>query len=104
MGHEWHHQPPIGVDSETHGWTKPHSGTSSAIGLGSVCAMCGMERIRWVLRSGEVLPARYRPPEGYARHGDDRLTVGEWRQTHIATLFPDFLVKPKAPRRLAAAS
>lgn len=104
MGHEWHHQPPIGVDdSESAGWSKPFGGTSSAVGLGSVCSMCGTERLRWVLRSGEYLPWRYRHPDGYATHGDERMTLSEWRTTHISTLFPDFLAKPKA-RKLAVAS
>lgn len=104
MGHEWHHQPPIGIDdSEAGGWTRPFGGTAAAIGLGSTCSMCGSERLRWVLRSGEMMPYRYRHPDGYARHGDERMTLSEWRQTHITTLFPDFLQKPKA-RKLAAVS
>ena len=104
MGHEWHHQPALGIDdSAAEGWSKPFGGTSSAVGLGSVCSMCGTERLRWVLRSGEYLPWRYRHPDGYATHGDDRMTLSEWRQTHITTLFPDFLAKPKRGK-LAVAS
>lgn len=100
MGHEWHHQPPLGVDSEeAYGWSRPFSGTAAAVGLRSVCSMCGMERMRWVLRSGEVMPARYRQPEGYARHGDDRLTLAEWRQTHVASLFPDFIQTGRKVRK-----
>lgn len=101
MGHEWHHQPPIGVDDE-HAWAKPYGSTASAVGLSSVCSMCGSERLRWVLRSGEYLPWRYRHPEGYSTTGDERMTLGEWRTTHISTLFPDFLTKPKRALRVAS--
>lgn len=103
MGHEWHHQPAIGADDEANEWGRPFGGTTSAVGLPSVCAMCGTERMRWVLRSGEVMSPRYRHPDGYARHGDDRMTLAEWRQTHITTLFPDFIAKPKA-KAVAVAS
>lgn len=92
MGHQWAHEAALGVDDQDgYGWSRPFGGTAAAVGLPSTCSMCGTERIRWVLRSGEVMPPRYRHPDGYARHGDDRLTLAEWRQTHISTLFPDFI-------------
>jgi hypothetical protein len=104
MGHEWHHQPPIGVDGETNGWAKPFGGSMSAVGLGSMCGMCGSERLRWILRSGEMLPYRYRHPDGYATHGDERMTLSEWRTTHISSLFPNFLAKRAQPKLVTASS
>lgn len=70
------------------------------VGFPSICTNCGKERIRWITRSGETIP-RYIDPEGYARHGEERLTAAEWRQTFVASVFEDFLEKPKRKLRSA---
>jgi hypothetical protein len=46
-----------------------------------------MRRVRWFTRSGMIAASPdYTPPEGYARHGDDVLSMQEWRVTWARTL------------------
>lgn len=99
MGHEWHHSGPIGVDDTSDTFRRPFGASTGMVGLPSACEMCGTSRMRWVTRSGEVV-TRYEYPEGYSRHGDDRLTVREWRSTYVSTLFDQFeQAVNSAPRR-----
>ena len=88
MGHEWHHGDPIGIDDE-HRYPRPFGAGTGMLGLPSHCRMCTMDRLRWLTRSGDVV-VRYYPPEGYSRHGDDRLTPQQWRSTYVETLFTQF--------------
>ena len=99
MGHEWHHGRPFGVDDESPDVPRPYGYSTGMVGLPSSCGQCGMERVRWVTRSGEVI-TRYRPPEGYSRHGEDRLSAQEWRRLHVAAIFEP--VQTKRRRRRAA--
>jgi hypothetical protein len=74
LGHEWHH---LGrADAGDH---SPRNGYG-AFGWVSSCAHCGMRRVRWYTDSGALAgaPAYERPPD-YSLHGDDRLSLGEWR-------------------------
>lgn len=92
MGHEWHHQKPIGVDDESP-FRAPFGGTTGMVGIPSTCTQCGTERMRWVTRSGESL-MRYLHPDGYSTHGEERLTAMEWRKNYVATIFETFERKP----------
>lgn len=74
-GHSWVH-----VGRATEADRVP---TSAPVVLGwvSSCSNCGMRRIRWLSSSGQMAaPARYERPEGYSRHGEERLSITEWRQ------------------------
>lgn len=104
MGHQWTHQKAIGVDDTQDTHRRPFGASTGMVGLPSHCTMCGMGRVRWVTRSGEVI-TRYEPPEGYARHGEDRLTPQEWRSTYVADLFNGFgndLARRRNTRRRAS--
>ena len=80
LGHEWHH---IGRAEES----DITSARWGMIGWVSSCSHCGMRRVRWFTRSGLVASApTYTAPEGYSRHGDDRLTLQEWRGVWIQAL------------------
>jgi hypothetical protein len=80
LGHEWHH---IGRAEEQ----DARSGHYGSIGWVSSCSHCGMRRVRWFTRSGLVASApTYTPPEGYSRHGDERLSLQEWRGVWIQAL------------------
>lgn len=99
MGHEWRHGRPFGVDDTISGVRAPHGASTGAVGLPSTCSECGMERVRWITRSGEVV-TRYRAPEGYSRHGDDVLSARQWRQGYVAVVFDELTAAvTKAPRR-----
>jgi len=99
MGHEWHHGRPVGIDDPDAPVARPYGMSTGMVGLPSTCGECAMERVRWVTRSGEVV-TRYRQPDGYARHGDDRLAPQEWRRLHVASLF-DEVAAPRRSRRKA---
>lgn len=73
LGHEWKH-----FGAELHG---------DRICQKSKCTDCGMEREKWISRAGWLLGNRYTPPDGYARHGDDRLAPQEWRTMYVQSLF-----------------
>lgn len=94
MGHEWHHESPIGSDDSNtlneRGWRAPFGGSFGMVGFPSTCSGCGTERMRWISRSGESL-MRYQHPDGYERHGDERLTATEWRKTYVASVFESFV-------------
>ena len=80
LGHEWHHVGRADVSDAPYG-------NSGAIGWVSSCGHCGMRRVRWFTRSGMVAShPTYTAPEGYARHGDERLSLQEWRQTWFTGL------------------
>jgi len=89
MGHEWHHQNPIGVDDTSDHYRRPFGGSTGMVGMPSHCSMCGMDRVRWITRSGEVI-TRYEAPTGYSRHGEDKLSPQEWRSAYVSELFNDF--------------
>lgn len=67
----------------------PFGGSYGMVGLPSTCAQCGTERLRWITRSGESI-VRYHHPDGYARHGDERLSPSQWRMTYVASIFSEF--------------
>lgn len=94
MGHSWKHGPAIGSDTE-HGWQVPFGGAYGMIGKPSACGNCGTERMRWISRSGES-HIRYRHPDGYSRHGEERMSPQEWRREYVATIFDSFDAKRKA--------
>ena len=89
MGHSWHHHAPVGTDDPTGRFRAPFGGTYGMVGLPSTCTVCDTERMRWIARSGESF-VRYDHPDGYARHGDERLAPVEWRRTFVAAVFADF--------------
>lgn len=92
MGHEWHHGRALGIDDDhPAGIRRPFGRSTGMVGFPSTCSVCGMERVKWITRSGEVV-TRYEQPEGYARHGDERLTLGQWRSTFVASVFSDFTI------------
>lgn len=88
LGHEWRKRPIIGIDDE-HEWRRPFGMSTGMIGVPSHCNNCGTGKVRWITRSGESI-TRYEYPEGYSRHGDDRLTAQEWRHTYVETIFQQF--------------
>lgn len=90
MGHSWKHRAPIGIDDEIPGLRRPFGSSTGMVGFRSHCTCCTTDRIRWVTRSGEVI-TRYEHPEGYSRHGDDRLTSSEWRRSYVSHVFDGFL-------------
>lgn len=89
MGHAWRHRPPIGIDDPTN-YPRPFGLSTGMVGFPSRCSTCTTERVRWISRSGEVT-VRYIHPDGYSRHGDDRLTAGEWRRSYVSHVFDGFL-------------
>ena len=98
MGHAWQHaRKAVGVDDD-HGWSVPFGGSFGMVGLPSTCTNCGTERMRWISRSGETIP-RYRHPDGYSRHGEERLSPQEWRSQYVASIFDAF--EKRAPAKTA---
>lgn len=78
LGHPWQH---VGLADKGATWQW------GSIGYVSVCGHCGTKRTRWFTRSGAYAGRpTYERPEGYSRHGDDRLTMAEWRATWVDTL------------------
>lgn len=96
----------IECHSEGHTWRR-HSGSvdpldaepglrppfgARAVGRRAYCDSCGMERLRWYTRSGEV-HNRYRPADGYyhkkSGDGDSAPSRQDWRVTLITTVFSD---------------
>lgn len=99
MGHEWTHRQAVGTDDTADGFKRPFGASTGMVGLPSHCQTCGTHRMRWVTRSGEVV-TRYEHPDGYSRHGDDRLRPQEWRSMYVETLFAAFTeAVSAAPRR-----
>lgn len=90
MGHAWRHRPPIGTDDTNDSYRRPFGMSTGMVGFPSHCNTCGADRIRWITRSGEVV-VRYEHPDGYSRHGDDRLSSGEWRRSYVGHVFDGFL-------------
>lgn len=87
LGHEWHKGKPIGSDDAVKG--KPFGYGTGMIGIPSHCPNCGTAKVRWITRSGESV-TRYEYPDGYSRHGDERLSVQEWRHEYVTTIFAQF--------------
>jgi hypothetical protein len=75
LGHEWRHMGQV-ADSGYHG----------AIGYQSNCSHCGTVRTKWVTRSGELFSPRYQYPDGYSRHGEERLSTKAWRREWVVSL------------------
>jgi hypothetical protein len=89
MGHTWRHRPPVGIDEATK-YRRPFGMSTGMVGFPSHCTCCGTDRMRWITRSGMTV-MRYDHPDGYERHGDDRLTAGEWRRSYVSQVFEGFL-------------
>lgn len=89
LGHEWRKMKPLGVDDTREGMSRPYGFSTGSIGIPSHCPNCGTNKVRWMTRSGES-QTRYEYPEGYSRHGEDRLTAQEWRHTYVETIFAQF--------------
>lgn len=102
LSHEWHHdRQPIGSDDyetlrERGLPNAPFGGSFGMVGFVSTCTICKTVRMRWISRSGET-HMRYEHPDGYARHGENKLTPTEWRQAFVASIFDTF-----APRAVNA--
>lgn len=82
LGHAWQH---LGYadNANGRGWT------TGAFGYVSSCS-CGTRRTRYYTRSGDRAGSpRYEYPDGYSQHGDDRLTLKEWRHTWITSVLGD---------------
>lgn len=88
LGHEWRKSKPIGSD-DAGGHRRPFGFYTGSIGIPSTCANCGTSKVRWITRSGES-QTRYEYPDGYSRHGDDRLSAQEWRHNYVETIFASF--------------
>jgi hypothetical protein len=88
LGHEWRKMKPVGVDDASE-HRRPYGFTTGSVGIPSSCANCGTTKVRWMTRSGES-QTRYDYPEGYSRHGDERLTAQEWRHQYVETIFAQF--------------
>lgn len=101
MGHEWHHEGPIGSDDQTHDhFRRPFGGSFGMVGLPSTCKQCGTERMRWITRTGES-HVRYHHPDGYAQHGEDRMRPVEWRRTYVASIFDAWEAPAKRKGKVA---
>lgn len=87
LGHEWHKGKPIGSDGGRRG--TPYGLGEGMIGIPSHCPNCGTEKVRWITRSG-VSTTRYDYPEGYSRHGEERISVQEWREGYVSLIFAQF--------------
>lgn len=89
LGHEWRKgKQPVGID-DNDGYRKPFGMSTGMIGIPSHCPNCGTHKVRWITRSGES-HTRYEYPDGYSRHGDDRLTAQEWRHNYVETIWEQF--------------
>ena len=88
LGHEWRKGKPLGVDDE-HNLRRPFAFSSGSIGIPSHCVNCGTEKVRWITRSGES-QTRYNHPDGYSRHGDEVISVSEWRHSYVESIFQQF--------------
>lgn len=86
LGHSWRHKRSFGIDETPKGLKRPFGGLYGMVGRLSICSVCKCERIKWITRSGEVVN-RYEHPEGYSRHGDERLSAAGWRRSFVAELF-----------------
>lgn len=97
LGHEWHKGKPLGID-ETHSkFRRPYGLNEGMVGIPSHCPNCGTEKVRWITRSG-VSTTRYEYPDGYSRHGEERLSVQEWRHTYVETIFSQFETNRKVKK------
>jgi hypothetical protein len=83
LGHEWRHKGLMDGPN-----LRAPLGMSGSIPLRSQCADCKTWRTKWVTRSGEVI-TRYDYPDGYATHGDERMSSQQWRSTFVSRLFDD---------------
>jgi hypothetical protein len=81
LGHEWRHKGVMQDNSKA-----PFGVEFGTVGLRSQCADCKTDRVKWVTRSGEVI-TRYDYPDGYSRHGEERLTSREWRSNFVVRIF-----------------
>jgi hypothetical protein len=93
LGHEWRKGKPIATDGIDWG----------SIGIPSMCPNCGTTKVRTITRSGES-KTRYDYPDGYSRHGDEVLSVKEWRHAYIETIFESFerqVLKKQGQRKSA---
>ena len=88
MGHEWHHAAPVGSDNAGR-FRVPFGMSTGMLGFPSTCTVCGTERMRWLTRSGDYV-VRYEHPEGYSRHGEERMSPLDWRRTFVTAVFDDF--------------
>lgn len=91
LGHEWRKQSMIGVDDTDDTFRRPYGMSTGMIGIPSSCHNCGTRKVRWITRSGESL-TRYEHPDGYSRHGDDRLTHQEYRHEYVTAIWAAFEV------------
>lgn len=103
-GHQWHHERgTIGTDDPDPGPGLRAPFDQPARGKRSTCSSCTSERIRWYVRSGDVVN-RYRYADGYLHKrdtpDDNAPTRQEWRRRLVVTLFDD--VTPKRGRRKSA--
>lgn len=89
LGHEWRKGRAIGTDDEHDTFSRPYGASEGMIGIPSSCPNCGTQKVRWITRSGESL-TRYQHPDGYSRHGDERLSSQEWRKSYVTSMFAEF--------------
>lgn len=85
LGHTWEH---VGLADPL---LRPPMGRRGCVGIVSTCRNCGTERTKWMVsRTGEILPGRYKYPEGY-QHDRKELdepapSLAQWRRTYLAGL------------------
>lgn len=91
LGHEWRKGAVLGIDDEHGTFRRPFGMSTGMIGIPSHCNTCGTDKIRWITRTGESF-TRYDHPEGYSRHGDERLSHAEWRHQYVETIWEEFEV------------
>lgn len=89
LGHEWRKGKVLGVDDTHDSFKRPFGAGTGMIGIPSACANCGTQKVRWITRSGEST-TRYEHPDGYSRHGDEVISVAQWRSDYVETIFAQF--------------
>ena len=98
-GHQWRHLKGIIDPLEADPGMRPAFGSTTARGRRSQCTSCGMHRVRWYTRGGEVVN-RYKAADGYYHDSKADSSPApsrlEWRQTLCTTLFDTDLGKPIA--------
>jgi hypothetical protein len=83
LGHSWRHAGWVGPDAR-----RP-LGQYNTYAYVSICAHCNTRRTKWVSRYGNRGQVTYEYPEGYARRGDERLSLQQWRRTWIVAMLGD---------------
>lgn len=80
LGHDWNHLDWASPDARRPGGIMAEYNAAAFV---SICRQCGTRRTKWLSRYGYRGSVVYEYPDGYARAGDERLSLNEWRRTWI---------------------